>query len=127
MAEAHTPATPRPSTRRARSITIPSFNSLQLTEVSREKQADSLRGDAYQIARILNRDIRIKLRNNNEKGLRELIWSCGVMMDKVLGGTESAGLMLSIPLQLVDKLVLALQTKASITQPVDNTHIDKSE
>ena len=70
---------------------------------------------------MLGNSIRIKLRDNEEKGLRDLVWSWGVSVDKVLGGTESAGLTLSIPLQLVDKLVLAVQSKAVPAQVHDTT------
>jgi hypothetical protein len=98
---------------------------LALNEPNREKQADYLRSDAYQFGRILGNSIRLKLRDKEEKGLRDLVWSWGVSVDKVLGGTESAGLTLSIPLQLVDKLVLALQTKASAPQAIDNPHTNK--
>ena len=93
---------------------------MHLDELNREKQADHLRFDAYQIGRVLGNSIRIKLRDNEEKGLRDLVWSWGVSVDKVLGGTESAGFTLSIPLQLVDKLVLAVQSKAIPAQVHDN-------
>ena len=102
-----------------------SYDALSLYEPNREKQAENLRGDAYQFGRALGNSIRIKLRDNEEKGLRDLVWSWGVSVDKVLGGTESAGLTLSVPLQLVDKLVIAVQSKASGTQLSDNTGKDR--
>ena len=123
MADLPTTATPtphRPTTRRERSISIPSLTSLDLHEPNREKQASNLRQDAYQIAKLINRDIRIKLRTNTEKGLRELIWSCGVMMDKVLGGVESVGLTLHVPSILLDKLLVAVNMRHSGPQDEHN-------
>ena len=117
-----TPASHRPTTRRERSISIPSLTSLDLHEPNREKQASNLRQDAYQIAKLINRDIRIKLRTNTEKGLRELIWSCGVMMDKVLGGVESVGLTLHVPGILLDKLLVAVNMRHSGPQDDVNQH-----
>ena len=84
---------------------------LALNEVNREKQADNLRRDAYQFGRIIGNSIRLKLRDNEEKGLRELVWSWGVSVDKVLGGVESSGLTLAIPAALLDKFMLAVQLK----------------
>ena len=120
MADSLKPVTTRPTTRRSRGIVIPPISSLSLDEPNREHQATLLRHDAYQIARIIGRDIRIKLRTNTEKGLRELIWSCGVMMDKVLGGVESAGLTLHVPGILLDKLMVAINMRQSGTQVVTN-------
>jgi hypothetical protein len=108
-----------------RRITIPTLADLELDEPNREKQATSLRCDAYQFARYVGRNIRIKLRDGTEKGLRDLFWSWGVATDKVLGGAESTGLTLSVPLQLVDKLVIAVQSKASVPQAIDNTAKDR--
>ena len=104
-------------------ILVPTVQSLALTEPSHEKQADLLKHDAYQFARLLGRDIRIKLRDNNEKGLRELVWSWGVAADKVLGSAEVAGLSLFVPAQLLDKLVLGINIKAQAPQPVEKTPI----
>ena len=120
MADVLKPVTTRPTTRRSRGIIIPPISSLSLDEPNREHQATTLRQDAYQIARLLNRDIRIKLRTNTEKGLRELIWSCGVMMDKVLGGVESAGLTLHVPGILLDKLLVAVNMRQSGPQGQSN-------
>ena len=106
-------------------IVIPNVQELALTESSHEKQADTLKHDAYQFARLLGRDIRIKLRDNNEKGLRELVWSWGVAADKVLGSAEVAGLSLFVPTQLLDKLVLGINIKAQTPQPVGKTPIHK--
>ena len=120
MADSLKPVTTRPTTRRSRGIVIPPISSLSLDEPNREHQATLLRHDAYQIARIIGRDIRIKLRTNTEKGLRELIWSCGVMMDKVLGGVESAGLTLHVPGILLDKLLVAVNMRQSGPQGQSN-------
>ena len=96
---------------------------LALDLQDREKQADHLRADAYQFGRVFGNKIRLKLRDNEEKGLRELVWSWGVSVDKVLGGVESSGLTLSIPAALLDKFMLAVQikpagdTKTSIGSP----------
>ena len=108
------------SGRKSRSvpIVIPNVQDLQLPEQSHEKQADILKHDAYQFARLLGRDIRIKLRDNNEKGLRELVWSWGVAADKVLGSAEVEGLRLFVPTQLLDKLVLGINIKPSDTPKV---------
>ena len=92
-------------------LTVPTIQDLALSEPSHEKQADLLKHDAYQFARLLGRDIRIKLRDNNEKGLRELVWSWGVAADKVLGSAEVEGLRLFMPKQLLDKLVLGINIK----------------
>ena len=87
-------------------------------------RADHLRADAYQFGRVFGNKIRLKLRDNEEKGLRELVWSWGVSVDKVLGGVESSGLTLSIPSALLDKFMLAVQIKPTdTTKPIGNVAI----
>ena len=89
---------------------------LALQEPNRDKQAANLRYDAYQFGRLLGNKIRIKLRDNDEKGLRELVWSWGVSVDKVLGGAEASGLQLVVPTALLEKLVLALNKPRVVPQ-----------
>ena len=98
-------------------LNVPTIQDLSLTEQSHEKQADLLKHDAYQFARLLGRDIRIKLRDNNEKGLRELVWSWGVAADKVLQRAETAGLSLFVPAQLLEKFMLAVNIKPASPTP----------
>lgn len=100
-------------------ILVPNNQDLALYEQDPGKQASSVRQDAYRFARLIGRNILIALRDDNKIGLKDSVIQWGISADKVLTGTESAGLTLTVPLALVDKLVLALQIKAQGTQVVD--------
>ena len=90
---------------------IPSLAELNLTEQSREKQADSIRQQAYTISRLLGRDILIALRDNNKTGIKDSVICYGIASDKVLSGVESSGIDLHVPAALMDKFALAINLK----------------
>lgn len=98
--------------RRLRAIPIPTLTELNLALKDREKQADSIRHDAYTVAKLIGRDILIALRAQNKIGLKESVISWGISADKVLQGVDSSGLDLHVPAQLLDKFMLAIQLKA---------------
>lgn len=95
--------------KRTRTIPIPTLTDLQLHLQDRGKQADSVRHDAYQLSKLFGRDILIALRDENKIGMKDRAIQWGIAADKVLGGTETTGLSLHVPTQLLDKLALALR------------------
>ena len=105
--------------RRVRAISVPPLSALDLKQQDRNKQADSLRTDAYTIGRLLGRNILQALRDDNKTGMKENVISFGICADKVLSGVESSGIDLHIPAALIDKFALALNLKPSVQLPVD--------
>ena len=98
--------------RRLRAIPIPTLTELALDLQDRDKQALSIRHDAYKFAKLMGRSILIALRADNKIGLKEHVIAWGISADKVLQGVESGGLDLHVPAQLLDKFMLAIQMKA---------------
>ena len=92
---------------------IPSYAELQLELKDREKQAESIRTDAYKLSKLLGRNILVALRSNDKIAWKDLVIPWGIASDKLLQGTESTGLELHVPSALVDKFVLALNVKQS--------------
>lgn len=100
-------------------IPVPTVQELHLDEQDPNKQASSVRHDAYKLSKLAGRDILQAMHDNIKIGLKDLFIMYGIAADKVLSGTESAGLTLCVPLQLVEKLVIAVQSKAQSVQVVD--------
>src|SRR2546422_10505255 len=114
-------ALPPSITNRIRSVPVPCLSALDLDQQDPNKQASSVRHDAYRFAKLFGRDILHALRMNDKNRMKDQVIQWGIAADKVLSGTEMAGLHLTVPLQLVDKLVIALQSKASDAQVPDKT------
>ena len=100
---------------------IPSYAELKLDLVDRDKQAESVRQQAYTISKLLGRNILTALRDNDKQGMKESVISFGICADKVLSGVESSGIDLHIPAALIDKFALALNVKPVSTPPIDIT------
>lgn len=98
-------------------IDVPLIQDLDLTLQDRDKQASHLRNDSYRMARLFGRSIFQSLRDENKTGLREMVVNFGIATDKVLGGVESSGLTLTVPASIIDKLMIAVQTKPCSTNP----------
>ena len=103
---------PRTIKRRTRTVPVPCLTELNLDLTDREKQATNIRQDAYKMARLFGRSIFQSLRDENKTGLREMVVNFGIASDKVLGGAESSGLVLTVPGALMDKFMLAVNIKS---------------
>ena len=100
-------------------IVVPLTQDLHLNEQSREKQAEYVRTNAYQLCQLFGRDLFKAFRDNNKTGIKEQVISYGILADKLLSGVESSGIDLHIPAALIDKFALALNVKQTAPLPVD--------
>ena len=107
----------------SRPIQVPNVQDLDLDQQDPGKQATSLKGDAYRIAKLVGRNILLSLRDNDQKAIAQQVLSFGICADKVLKTAESSGLTLTVPAQLLEKFMAAVLKRSDVPPPVDRVQL----
>ena len=114
MADASPAEKPEYRRLQRRKVYIPAIERLDLEQLDHGKQATNVRNDAYRFARLLGRNILRALREDNQKGMRDLVIEWGIAADKVLKSATEPGLTLQVPAMLLEKLLLAVTVRQDV-------------